>query len=108
MDPRSVDVLDEWIERAEFKYTPEIKQYVQRVQFKLIECIVQNILYPLLGIRDFLQVVIRVTVCLLGLRVKWQNSFEGRKMKKVLLGDSDVYEKKLCDILTKWAESLRN
>ena len=70
LDPRTVDFLEDWVLAKNFKYTPEIKQHIQKVAFKLLEKIEECILSPLFGARDYNLMLTRIVICLLGLKNK--------------------------------------
>lgn len=106
-DLSCLDYLESWADNGDFKFCADMKSFVNKVSFKLIEKIVSCILYPLLGARDYELVMARVIIALLGVKSRWANYFEGNKMKKIAFKQEDEYENKLFKVLSKWSEHLK-
>ena len=106
-EPRVVEELENRIVvQGNIVYDTEVKAYLQKIGFKTIEKIVQCVIYPLLGTRDISFVVNRVVLALTGLKHKWIDKFEGRKMKKIDFKDNE-FEFKIYNILVTWAEIIK-
>jgi len=96
--------LEQCIENKEFKHTVADKDLIPKVNFKVVQKLVNSILYPLYGKKDFVLVVNRVVICLLGQKQKWIEYFEGRKMKKMEFSKGVEWESRLFRILCTWCE----
>jgi hypothetical protein len=101
----AIEFLNKCQEFREFKFTFNDKESFPKVNFKVIEKITASILLPLYGKKDFTQVLNRIVISLLGLKEKWKEIFEGRKLKKLSFSPNDA-ETSLSSILTTWCEIL--